>query len=65
MSWRVATDVVWAVIALGICALVVASRWPAVVPSAGFAVRRVMARPAARVAVLLVWMWLGWHTFAR
>lgn len=31
----------------------------------GTLVDDLMARPALRVIVVVGWMWLGWHTFAR
>ena len=66
MNWRAATFVVWAVLAAAVVAtevVAVASkgRWPTF---AGL-VRAVASHPVARGALLLGWMWLGWHAFAR
>ena len=66
MTWRTATFVVWAVLAAGVAAIQVAAiastgRWPTL---AGLA-RAATSHPVARGAVLLGWMWLGWHAFAR
>ena len=65
MSWRVVTDAGWIVIAAAICGLAIASHRSASLACVGHVVRRVMSRRGARIVVLLVWMWLGWHTFAR
>ena len=35
------------------------------VPSAGEAIDLLMRSRAGRVAVVLVWWWLGWHFLAR
>ncbi len=66
MSWRTETFVVWgallaAFFACEIVAKVAPRRWPSV----GSLLQRVEARTAWRTVALLVWMWLGWHTFAR
>lgn len=34
-------------------------------PTAAQLVARVRDVPAGRVALVLVWAWLGWHVFAR
>jgi hypothetical protein len=66
MTWRAVTFVVWAVLALALVACEVAAKLaPARWPSAGSVVRRLQGRVAGRVVVLLVWMWLGFHAFAR
>jgi hypothetical protein len=31
----------------------------------GNVVRRITAFPAGRASLVLAWMWLGWHAFAR
>ena len=66
MSWRTATFVVWAVLAAGVVATqltAVASRgrWPTLADLA----RAATSHPVGRGIVLLGWMWLGWHAFAR
>lgn len=35
------------------------------VPGPGALVRRITANPSGRILLLLGWMWLGWHLFAR
>jgi uncharacterized protein DUF6186 len=34
-------------------------------PGFGSVVGRVIERPAGRIVLVLAWMWLGWHAFAR
>jgi hypothetical protein len=63
---RLVTLVVWAVLAAALvgCGVVVRAapgRWP----TPGDLVRRLTARWAGLALVVLVWMWLGWHAFAR
>lgn len=66
MTWRDATWAIWSAIAL----LLVASQVAAIVsrgrlPRAGDLLRLMTASPTRRALVVLGWMWLGWHTFAR
>ncbi len=66
MIGRDGTLVVWAllgaVLAAGqIAALVTRGRFPGL----GSLVERVTAGPAGRILLVLGWMWLGWHAFAR
>jgi hypothetical protein len=66
MNWRDATFVVWAVLAV----LAVGCEWWArrssgTVPTAGDVAAVVMRSRVGRTVVLLGWMWLGWHAFAR
>jgi hypothetical protein len=58
--------IVWAVlgaILVGgqIVALAGGGRWPGL----GTFVRHLTARSGGRVLVILAWMFLGWHAFAR
>jgi hypothetical protein len=64
MSWRCASYGVWAGLGIVTVCLVVA-QLRGRLPSLREALRGVTARPAGRGVVLLVWMWLGWHVFAR
>lgn len=66
MSARAASIAVWVALAtaLGLLqAVAVASKGR--VPTLDAAVRRVAARTWSRTVLLLGWMWLGWHLFAR
>ena len=66
MSWRTATLVVWIGLALLLVACQVAvltSRGR--LPRIGELVSRATAGWAGRGIVLVGWMWLGWHAFAR
>jgi hypothetical protein len=66
MSAHTLSLVVWAAIALGCAALWITSRAaPRRVARLGPIVDALMARPFARLVVVLGWMWFGWHTFAR
>jgi len=66
MSWRDATLAVWAVLAAALVACQVAAVVSAGrLPGADALARRITAPAWARAAVLLGWMWLGWHAFAR
>ena len=69
MSWRSATFAVWGLLAaaaIGLWALSVLARAAQrPVGRPGVLLRRLMANAYARSAVLLGWMWLGWHFFAR
>jgi hypothetical protein len=65
MTWKVASDVVWVALAVLTCGLVAVARYSSRVMTFGQLMPRVLARPVARGAVLVAWMWLGWHSFAR
>jgi hypothetical protein len=63
---RIVSDALWALLALVGAALAIASRLPGQpVARASWLVRRLQGAPVGDVAVLLGWMWLGWHFFAR
>lgn len=63
MTITVAGYLVLAVAAVGI---ELAARRPnARVPTLGACLTRVMRRRVGRVAVLLAWLWAGWHFFVR
>jgi hypothetical protein len=66
MTWRQATFAVWIGLAavLVVCEVaVLASRGR--LPRVGELVTAATAHRAARAILLLGWMWLGWHAFAR
>ncbi|MHB8219477.1 MAG: DUF6186 family protein [Acidimicrobiales bacterium] len=67
MTWRSATFVIWALLGLATLAvaiLAVAGRRGRVARP-GALLGPVGAHPTVRVALVLGWMWLGWHFFAR
>ncbi len=66
MTWRDATWALWSATAL----LLVAIQGAGIVsrgrlPRADDLFRLVTASPTRRALVVLGWLWLGWHTFAR
>lgn len=66
MTERQLTFVVWGALALaavGCEAAVLLARGR--LPRLDTLVGRVLARPTGRVVLVLGWMWLGWHAFAR
>jgi len=66
LSWRTATFIVWALLAasvLVVSALALAGR--AGVARPGPLLRHGLEHPAVRIALVVGWMWLGWHFFAR
>ncbi len=66
MTARLVSDALWAALALVGAGLVVASHLPnRPVAKASWLIRRLQATSVGYVAVLLGWMWLGWHFFAR
>jgi len=65
MTWRAASAAVWVVLAIGCAGVVVASIRSARIPTAPEVLRGLLARKATRGLLLLFWMWLGWHAFAR
>ena len=66
MSTAHVVDAVWAALALAALVVVVlsASGWAGVARPRAL-LRAATAPPVARVALVLGWMWLGWHLFAR
>jgi hypothetical protein len=61
---RAVTIGVFVVLALAaVAATVVAHRWPDRLLGLGAVLDVVLASRAARVVVLLFWLWLGWHFF--
>ena len=46
-----------------VAATAVAHRWPDKLLGLGTVLDAVMASRAARIVVLLFWLWLGWHFF--
>ena len=66
MSWREATWGVWSALALLLVACQLAASIPGGrFPGAGALLRMLTASPVRRAVLLVGWLWLGWHTFAR
>ena len=66
MTTRDAVLVVWVVIGLAVvAAAVVARRSGGRLPDYGALARAATRRPVLRAGLVLAWMWLGWHAFAR
>jgi len=66
LNWREVTVVVWGCLGAVLvgCAAVASfakGRWP----DAGALARRLTGGTVRRSLVILAWMWLGWHAFAR
>ena len=70
MSWAIGTYTAWAVVAAAAVALwwltstshTLAGRR---VARPGALVRGLLRRPFFRLVVVVGWMWVGWHLFAR
>jgi hypothetical protein len=63
---REAAFFIWAVLGFAVaCCVVVSCIRPGWVATFGSAVRALVSTTAVRVIVVLGWMWLGWHLFAR
>ncbi len=54
----------WLVLAVAAAALIGASA-VGLVSRPGPLLRAALSRPAVRLLLVLGWMWLGWHLFAR
>ena len=66
MNWRVATLAVWAALGMAVVFVAALGRYRrGVVLTPGAVLRLVNAHKAGRVTLLILWMWLGWHLFAR
>ncbi|HXQ43466.1 MAG TPA: DUF6186 family protein [Acidimicrobiales bacterium] len=66
MIGRDGTFLVWALLGAALAASqIAASASGGRFPGLGTLARRVTARPAGRILLVLGWMWLGWHAFAR
>jgi hypothetical protein len=63
---RELTLVLWAVIGAGLLAcLVLSAVAPRRLPTAATAIGALVSSPVGRVVIVVGWMWLGWHLFAR
>jgi hypothetical protein len=66
MIGRTATLIVWAVLAAVVVAgQIVASMSQRGFPGLGTIVKEVTYGRVGRIVLVLAWMWLGWHAFAR
>jgi hypothetical protein len=66
MTSRQLTFLVWALLgALTVAMLVASSLSDERFPTLGSTVRRVTASRIGQGLLILGWMWLGWHAFAR
>jgi Family of unknown function (DUF6186) len=66
VTWRSATFVVWALLALSVAGLwLAASLGRGAIARPGPLLLRTCPPIVRRAALLLAWMWLGWHLFAR
>lgn len=66
MTTRHAVLVVWALLGAAVVAgQMVAARSGGRLPGLGQLVVRITARRTGRAVMVLGWMWLGWHAFAR
>lgn len=58
--------VVWGLLGIGVVTCLVATALSEErFPTLGVTVRRITASRVGRVAMVIGWMWLGWHAFAR
>ncbi len=66
MSDRQWTFLVWGLLGLAVVACLAASALSrGRLSGPGALVERITAHRSARVVLVLAWMWLGWHLFAR
>jgi hypothetical protein len=63
---RHVTLVVWAVLGLALVAVQLSvAMSKGRLPGIGAVVGRARCNPVGRVILVVAWMWLGWHAFAR
>ncbi len=66
MTWRVATLAVWGLLlAILLGCQVAAATSKGRLPGADALFRVLTGGVVVRALVILAWMWLGWHAFAR
>lgn len=52
-------------IVVGIGLWLAAKRWPHVIAPFGRIAREVLSSLPSRIAIALIWWWLGWHFFTE
>lgn len=55
----------WSILAVVLVGLEATARATRHLPTAGAALGALTRFPVLRIVLLLGWMWLGWHLFAR
>ncbi|MDA8357540.1 MAG: DUF6186 family protein [Actinomycetota bacterium] len=66
MTWRSATFLIWGVLGLAtLTVLLFSLLGKGRLARPAELLGPVQAHPMLRIAVVLGWMWLGWHFFAR
>lgn len=66
MTTRAWTFVVWGLLGSWVAACAIAAALSGGrLPTLGAVVRRMVARGPVRCLLVLGWIWLGWHAFAR
>jgi hypothetical protein len=66
VTWRSSTFLVWGLLAASAAGLwVAAATRRTAIPRPGPLLLRAFPPVAWRSVLLLAWMWLGWHLFAR
>ena len=66
MSAQAISDALWAILGMAVVAMIAASYLPrARLVRLSVLVRRAESKAPLYVLVMLAWMWLGWHFFAR
>jgi hypothetical protein len=65
VTWRNASFGTWAFLALALVGLVVIAISTTRVAKLGDVAQILLGRSWRRATWLLMWMWLGWHFFAR
>jgi hypothetical protein len=65
MNWRSASFLAWGVILLSFVLLELLARAFRRTSMLSEVLSAIMSRTSLRLALVLGWMWLGWHAFAR